>query len=143
MSITPDQITAALKKLGPSSPGALADHLHVEQSALMYHVRKMIGAKTLKAAGTTANRRIALPEQEIETATPPQERRAPAKGKKAKGGRKAKKARKARTPRTAEPLFIPTVDVDTNLVLVTGAGVQRFTEQQTLAVATLLAAHFE
>lgn len=142
MSITPDQITAALKKLGPSSPGALADHLHVEQSALMYHVRKMIGDKALKAAGTTANRRIALPEQEIETATP-QPRRAPAKGKKGKGARKVKKARKARTPRAAEPLFIPTVDVDTNLVLVTVDGVQRFTEQQTLAVATLLAAHFE
>lgn len=100
MSITKDQIIAALKKLGPVSPGELADHLEVEQSALGYHVKKMLDAGELKAAGKTSGRRIALPDQKFEEGdATPQEQRRP----------KKKAKRKASAPRRAAPAPRPAV----------------------------------
>lgn len=140
-------ILAGLKKVGPYSPGALAAHLEVEPGALGYHLKKLLDAKELKSAGTTANRRIALPDQQFEDET--DERTKPAKPRKPKARRGAAdkktrraKARKAPRPRAAE-LFLPACDADSRLVIVNGGAVQHFTEEQTAAIATLLAGHYE
>ena len=75
--------------------------------------------------------------------TPPQGRRE----NKKPGGKKrgARKAKKTRTPRAARPaeVFIPAVDADTRLVIVNGGPLLHFTEEQTVAIATLLANHYE
>jgi hypothetical protein len=144
MTISKEQITAALRKLGPSSPGALADHLQVERSALSPHIGAMLVAKELKAAGVTKSRRIALPDQKIyETTT----RSAPKKSKRAPA-KKPKKSRKkspARAPNAAaEPEVLPAFTADDRLVLVRGAQPPLiFSPADTQAIATLLCSHFE
>jgi hypothetical protein len=146
-SVTKEQITAALKKLGPSKPGEVADHLGADYSSGMkYTVKSMLDAGELKAIGATVSRRIALPDQKFDEAgAPPQERQKPAKRK---GGRKAKHARKPRSapaPRTSSAAavrFIPTVDADKRLHIINGSDPVSFSDAQTEAIATLLLQHY-
>lgn len=143
MSITKEQITAALQRLGPSAPRGVADHLGAEASALSHHVRAMLKDGELKAAGRTMDRVIALPDQKIEgtKSAPPQRR--PARKKKSK-------LRKGAAPSTPQPKpkpaddFIPAFTADARLVIVNGSTPpQIFTPQQTERMATLLASYFE
>lgn len=140
MSLNKDQITAALRKLGPSAIGTLADHLEVERSALQYHLK---GMPDLKYAGNRLNRVVALPDQKIDDSgdTPPQKRQA-----KARKGHRAKK-RDAPTPPArpaAAPAFIPAFTSDDRLVIVQGAEpAQIYSPEQTEGIATLLANYFK
>jgi DNA-binding Lrp family transcriptional regulator len=140
-----DDILAALKKIGPCAPAALAKQLGAEPSALAYHLKIMLDAGTIKAAGASAARRLALPEQEFGTGsspTPPQHRR---KARKSKGKSKHGKARRARKTPLASPAerFIPTVDAASRLVIVNGAEPLIFDEAQTTAIAALLFQHYK
>lgn len=141
-----DKITAALQKLGPCAPGALAQHLEVEASTLAYHVKKMLDEGTLKATGTTASRRLALPDQEL-TADNTAEPRPAKKHGKRKGHRTAKPAGKAspaaRTVARPGERFIPTVDMHSRLVIVNGGEPHIYTAEQTEAIAKLLFTHYE
>lgn len=133
-------ILTTLRKLGPSSPRTIVDKVGVEQSIVSYHLRQMVKAKELKAAGTTSSRVYALPDQKIEAApsAPPQRR------KKSKGNGKRAKP-KPRAPRTqpAAPLFLPAITEDWRLVIVTDGAPAVFTPEQTQAIADLLLTHFE
>lgn len=143
--ITPEEITVGLKKIGPTSPGALADHLHVELPALRYHLKKLLDAGTIKAQGTTANRRIAMPDQKFEEPNEPettkQTLRKPKKGKKAKKRKAAPAKQAARAP--AAERFIPTVDADSRLCIINGAEPMFFSEEQTEKIAELLFVHYK
>jgi DNA-binding transcriptional ArsR family regulator len=71
-----EQILAALKKLGPSSPGAIADHLETEAGKLSYHFKQLLDAGTMKATGSGRRRQLALADQAFaaaatEAAPPP------------------------------------------------------------------------
>lgn len=138
-----EQILAALKKLGPSSPGQVADHLGEASSSIGYHLKRMLDAGTIKAQGATSGRRIALPDQDF--GAPPS---APTKGKKKHRKAKHAKARKAPTPRaqraaTPAERFIPTVDAERRLVIVNAGEPLIFNDEQTAAIATLLFTHYD
>jgi ParB/RepB/Spo0J family partition protein len=66
-----DQILAALKKLGPSSPGQIAEHLGTEGTKLSTHFKALLDAGTIKATGVTRGRRLALPDQDLAAPAPP------------------------------------------------------------------------
>ena len=137
--ITKEQILAALKKLGPSSPTAIGNTLGAEPSSVGYHLRNMLKDKSVKAAGTSNDRLYALPEQPIEgvKAAPPQERR---KRKKA-GNRKGATPSRARA---ATPLYLPAFTAEQGMVIVQdGQAPQIFSPEQTQAIADLLLIHFE
>lgn len=137
--ISKDQILATLKQLGPSSPTAIANSMHAEASAIGYHLRSMLEAKTVKASGTSNNRVYALPDQKIESAPP-----APPRGRKKKGNGKRPKAKPAAPrARPAAPLFLPAITEDWRLVVVQESGHAVFTPEQTQAIADLLLTHFE
>jgi hypothetical protein len=93
-----EQILAALKKLGPSSPGQIADHLGTDGTKLGYHFKALLEAGTIKATGSTSTRRLALPDQDLATALPaqPRERTKRRKAKHAKRPRRASPQRAAR-----------------------------------------------
>lgn len=139
--ISKEQILAALKKLGPSSPTAIANSVGAEPSAISYHLRGMLEAKNLKAAGTSNNRIYALPDQDLEGAksAPPQ------RLKKSKGnGKRAQPKPRALRAQPAAPLFLPAITEDWRLVIVQQDGVHAvFTPEQTQAIADLLLTHFE
>lgn len=139
MSVTPEQIIAALKKIGPASPTAIAAQLQADKGAVGRQLRAMLGDQ-LNAAGKSRDRIYALPEQKLEGARSAPGARPKKPGKKKGGARKARKVRRARA--VAEPLFIPTVHAESRLVLVTDAPPLHFTEQQTVAIATLLGLHY-
>lgn len=128
-----EQILAALKKLGPSSPTAIANATGISPSLTGYHLRALLKDDQVKATGRSNDRVYALPDQKLDGA-PPQER-------------KRKKKRKAHAPRTraaaAKTTFLPTVDADRNLVLINDGTIARFNDAQTLAIATLLSQHYE
>jgi len=143
---TQDQITAALRKLGPCAPAALAAELGCKRDALMYHVRAMLAVRAVQLGGTRMNRVLALPDQEIAGASPPPpQRRKPSRKKKGSGAGSKPGARPARAARpAAEPFFIPAIDADGRLVCVNGSGDPVvFSSAQTERIATLLLKHFE
>jgi DNA-binding Lrp family transcriptional regulator len=125
-------ITAALKKLGPSSPRVIADETGIDPGALGFHLRTMAKAGTLTATGTTMNRVYTLVAGAAAPtrATPPQKR-----------SKKARKQKRART--AAVERFIPAIDADARLVIVNGAEPHIFNPEQTSAIAALLLGHFE
>lgn len=139
-----DKITAALRKLGPISPGELADHLGVSREALATPLKAMLDAGAVKATGVTKSRRIALPDQKFEStrSAPPQQRR-----KQHKRRRHGKAKRPQRAPRTTRPAaterFIPAMDAENGLVIVNGGEPVIFTPAQTQDIATLLLQHFK
>jgi len=139
--IAKEQILAALKKLGPSSPTAVANSLGAEPSAVGYHLRNMLAAKTIKAAGTTNNRVYALPDQDMQgvKSAPPQQRKKPAKrGNGARAG-----TPRARSAAPADS-FLPAYTADDRMVIVhQGEAAQIFSAEQTQAIADLLLDHFE
>lgn len=144
MTITADDITSALKKIGPCSPGKLAEELGVEQLPGLV-LKQLIEDETIKAAGAARGRRLALPDQKIEDAkgAPPQKRKKPRKGKKAKKPRKPQTRRAPPAARSAER-FMPMVDVERRLVVINGGAEPLiYTAEQTLAIATLLFNHYE
>lgn len=143
--ITQEEIIAGLKKIGPCRPGELADHLHLEHSALGYHLKKLLTAGAVKATGTSLARRFALLDQKFEEPTQPEtttQLRKPKKGKKAK-------KHKARKPQPAAPRaqsterFIPTVDADSRLHIINGGEPMSFDEDQTEKIAELLFVHYK
>jgi len=145
-----DQILAALKKRGaPMKPGDLAAALDVTTKTLRTHIAPLLEEGAVKAAGKTAGRFYGLPDMAFAAAesAPPQLRKPKkhaAKGKhKAKRRAKAQRAsaRPAAAPAQAER-FLATVDVNCNLVIVTGA-IHVFTEEQTEQIATLLFNHWK
>lgn len=148
-SNVPEQITAALKKLGPSAPRVIADSLGLEPSTVGYHIKEMLKAKTLQATGATLNRVIALPDQKIDAEITPPQRRKPSRKKKGNGAgyKKKPKARKARAPRATAPTpehpFIPAIDADMRLVCLNGGAPAVFSVAQTEKIATLLLQHFK
>jgi DNA-binding transcriptional ArsR family regulator len=141
-----EQILAALKKLGPSSPGAIADHLETEAGKLSYHFKQLLDAGTMKATGSGRRRQLALADQAFAAAAteaaPPQRRK---KHKKAKHAKPARRAAARRAPRAAVPAerFIPTVDAERRLVIVNGGEPLIFSDAQTEAIATLLFTHYD
>lgn len=143
--ITQEEIIAGLKKIGPCRPGELADHLHLEHSALGYHLKKLLEAGIVKATGTSNARRVALPDQKFEESTgpdaPPQRRQKRESHKKAKHPRKAPR-RTAPAARTAER-FVPTVDAELRLHIINGSDPVSFSEQQTADIAALLLQHYD
>jgi DNA-binding transcriptional ArsR family regulator len=136
-----EKILAALKKLGPSSPAAIAKETGEKASAIGHHLRAMQSDKTLKAAGLRRGRRYGLPDQDLAwpVSKPPSNARP--RGKR-------RKAAKPHTPRPA-PLqraaqrFIPVVDVDMRLCIINGGEPLIFDEAQTLKIAKLLFVHYE
>ena len=139
--INKEQILAALKKLGPSSPTAVANSMGAEPSAIGYHLRNMLAAKTIKAAGTSNSRVYALPDQDIEgvKSAAPQQRKKP--GKRRKGKRAA--APRARST-AALDAFLPAITAGLGLVICNGAQApQVFSPEHTQAIADLLLNHFE
>lgn len=154
--ITKEQITAALKKLGSVSPGELADHLEVDRAALGYHLKKLLDSGEVQAAGNSTARRVALPDQTIDTtpgAPPSSSNTRPAKKKKSKA-RAAKRSKKAssprapKTPAAAPPAaardFLTAITADSRLVIVNGAQAPLiFSEKESEQIAELCLAHFE
>lgn len=140
-----DKITAALTKLGPVSPGELADHLSVGSSKLGYHIKVMLDAGTLKASGSTGNRRIALPDQKLDPASTPPQRRKKATKAKAKPKRAAPKARAPQPAAAPAGDFLTAITADCRLVLFNPGSAKPLvlTEDQTERVAELMYAHFE
>jgi DNA-binding transcriptional ArsR family regulator len=145
--LTQDLVLAGLKKIGPCSPGNLADHLEVEPAALGYHLKKLLDANAIKANGRSNARRIALPDQKFdEAATPPPQQRKQQKARKPKGGRKTRQHRTPhRAAERAQPAerFIPAVDAQQRLVIVNGGEPLVFTDEQTSAIADLLLQHYK
>lgn len=143
MSDTKQQILAALRKLGPSSPLVIADKIGVAGSACGYHLRAMSAAGELKAQGKSNSRVYALPDQEFPAAGAPPQAQKPKKKKKAGKRGKAKKARATLT-RTTAPEFIPGLTADGGLVIVGHADAPlTFNPEHTSKLADLLLAHFE
>jgi len=139
--LKPEQILAALKTTGPISPGTLADRLEVSKSALDYHLKRMIEAGTVKAAGVTKSRRVALPDQKFDAAEAPPQEHKRSKKKKHKG--KTRKARAAKPTPAPRGDFTPAITADLRLVLIDGTQpAQIFQEEQTTAIAELLFQHF-
>lgn len=129
-----EQILAALKKLGPSSPGVIANSTGIEPSLCGYHLKTLRAAGAITATGRTSGRVYALAGGEGggKTASPPLRRK------------KKRKYRKAKRPRAAmAQMFIPALDGETRLVIVRGAAPQIFSPEETKAIATLLLQHFE
>jgi DNA-binding transcriptional ArsR family regulator len=129
-----EQILAALKKLGPSSPGHLAEHLGATSAVLKPHFRALLDAGAIKAAGVTKSRRLALPDQDLDGLrdagrAPPQPR-------------KAKKP-KSRKPRHAKRALHPHGRRALAPVIVNGAEPHIFNEEQTAAIASLLFQHYD
>jgi DNA-binding Lrp family transcriptional regulator len=142
-----EQILAALKKLGPTSPGALEDHLGASHAGLGRHLKEMLDAGTIKAAGVTKSRRLALPDQDFGDKPAPPQRRKPKQHAK-RGQRKAAKKAPARprapyAPQPAAERFIPAVDAASRLIIVNGAEPLIFTDTQTEAIASLLFQHYK
>lgn len=145
-----DQILAALKKLGhPVSPGALADHLHVDAKSHGFRtgIKAALKGGTAIAQGKTAGRRIALPGMKFDEAPAQAKKTKAPKHHKAKAGHKKKRRAPARrAERTAEVTterFIPTVDVASRLVIVNGGEPLIFSDEQTEAIASLLFQHYD
>jgi hypothetical protein len=142
--ITKDQIAAALRKLGPSTPAALATELDATRNTLQYHLKAMLADKAVHAAGNRLNRVVALPDQKIEGA-PPQSRKPPRRKKKSNGtAKKTKRAPRAARTSTPEAVFIPAIDAECRLVCINGGAAPTvYSEAQTQRIATLLLKHFE
>lgn len=140
MSDTNQQVLAALKKLGPSKPREIVDHIGADQAAVKKALKELLAAGDVKASGKTTGRIYALPGQEFQAADAPQQRKQK-KGGKRKAGKKTRTTRPR--PAAAADAFLPTVDADRNLVLINDAAVTRFNDAQTLAIATLLSQHYE
>lgn len=136
-----EQILAALKKLGPSSPSVIADNIGADPGRVGYYARQMIEAKAIKAAGTSGDRVYALPDQKIEgvRAAPPQNGKKPRKSGKPQAAKPARKG--AAAPNDS---FLPAFTADQRLVLVQdGQSAQVFSVERTSAIADLLLNHFE
>lgn len=142
MAITKDQILAGLKKVGPCSPGELADHLGVDRIAIRDRLKELIDAKQVKAIGITKSRRVALPEQEFSDSpsAPPQRHRAPPK-KRTKAA--ARKPRRAKRKKKANGAFLPALTAEGGIVLIGSGAPQVLTPAQTDAIVKLVFAHFE
>lgn len=141
-----EQILAALKTLGASSPRALADHLKVEPGKLSYHLRALLAEKSIQASGTTAGRLYALPGQKMDGAAPPSGKK---RKKKAKGKRRKTAGRTARAPATAPAAegatgFLAAFTADSRMVVLDGAAPpQIFAADKTNAIADLILTHFK
>jgi hypothetical protein len=96
-------ILAALKKLGPTSPGTLEDHLGASHAGLGRHLKEMLDAGTIKAAGVTKSRRLALPDQDFADKPAPPQRRKPKKHAKRGQRKAAQKAPHAPAPPRRSP----------------------------------------
>lgn len=120
-----EQIRSALKKLGPTPPVRIADHINVEIKKASYHMRGMLAAGELKAAGTSMDRRYALPDQKLP------------------GASAKHKPKKDAQPKAQAPLFLPALTEDYRLVVVQDGGHHIFDQEQTQALADLLLTHFE
>lgn len=129
MSSKKDEILAAIKKLGPSSPTQVANSTGMDPSLAGYHLRAMAKAGTLTATGKTTGRLYAIGDGKAATRSTPQKGKKPPKAPRAK-------------PAEAER-FIPAIDSDNRLVLVNGSEPLHFTAPQTEAIAALLLQHFE
>lgn len=136
-----DKIIAALKKLGPRAPAAIANEIAESSSKVGYHMRAMAEAKELKASGNGRGRIYGLPDQDLARpeGPPPQQRRAPSHKSRRKTPVKRMRALAAR----AAERFIPVVDAERRLYIINGADPVAYTEVQTLAIATLLQQHYE
>ncbi len=134
-----EQILAALKKLGPSSPGVIADKIGVADSACGYHLRVLAAAGELKVQGKSNSRRYALPDQEFEAAdAPPQDRKPRKKTKQ----RKSANTRTTRARPAAEPEIIAAITHDARIVLIENGAVKTYSPQQSSAIADLVLTHF-
>lgn len=135
-----EKILAALRKLGPRAPTAVANEIGESSSKVGYHMRAMAEVKELKASGNGRARIYGLPDQDLARPeeAPPQQRRATAR----KPRRKTAAKKAAPAARTAER-FIPVVDAERRLYIINGAEPIAYNESQTLAIATLLQQHYE
>lgn len=136
--IDKEQILAALKKLGPSSPTTIANTMNAEPGVIGYHLRNLLAAKAVKAAGASNSRVYALPDQDLAGAKTASQRR---KAKKA--AKRAAPQPRAPLPRPAAALFLPAFTEDSRLVIVHDAGHTLYTPEQTQSLADLLLNHFE
>jgi hypothetical protein len=98
----------------------------------------MLEEKAVIAGGKGRGRVYGLPDQKLDDAAPPQER----KRQKPRQHRKAHRARQAPAPRAAER-FVPTVDADLRLHILNGGAPVSFDGPQTEAIATLLLQHYK
>jgi hypothetical protein len=133
-----EKILAALKKLGPSAPGAIAKEISEKPEHVGYHMRAMAVAKALKAGGAGRARHYALPDQDLAGhKAPPQRDSAPRKP-----AAKPRAAAPAAATRPAER-FIPVVDAEKRLYIINSGEPLSFNEAQTLKIAELLFVHYE
>jgi hypothetical protein len=145
-----ETIAAALRKLGPSSPLQISEHLKLDGAKVRHQLRAMLDAKTLKAAGKARGRIYGLPDQDLgKTDTGPAKKSGKAKGgKKRKAARRKTPQRKTRTVRKSrapkpEP-FLASITGDHRLVLNgRAAKPEIFTPEQTSHIATLILHNFE
>jgi DNA-binding Lrp family transcriptional regulator len=145
-----EQILAALKKLGPSSPGQIAEHLGTEGTKLSTHFKALLDAGTIKATGVTRGRRLALPDQDLAAPAPPPAARAhqapQGEARQAaaprQGPERAARRSSARERPAPAERFIPAVDKDARLIIVNGGEPHIFSEAQTEAIASLLFQHY-
>ena len=143
---TKSQVTAALKKLGPSKPREIADHAGLDPQVLKKTLKALLAAGEVKARGKTAGRVYALSGQDFgeeKSATPPLRRKK--RRKTAKGRKKRKSA--IRRPRAAASLageFIAGVMADGGVVIVGHSPAPLiFSPAQALKLADLFFRHFE
>lgn len=141
MAITKDQILAGLKKVGPCSPGELADHLQAERSVVGHHLRGLIDAKQVKAIGVTNSRRVALPDQQFSDSPSAPQRHRSAPKKRAKAT--ARKPRRAKRKKKANGAFLPALTAEGGIVLIGEGAPQVLSPAQTDAIVKLVFAHFE
>jgi len=128
-----EQILAAVKKLGPSSPLQISDHTGLSSSLCGYHLRGLVEAGLVKATGSTASRKY-----EAIDGAPPQDRKPPAKRKKKRASKKPRAAR----PRPAESEFIAAVTHDARIVVIDGNAIKTYSPEQSSAIADLALTHF-
>lgn len=141
--VTAEQVTAALKKLGPSSPVAIANSLQTETHRVAYRLKVMLGEKAVHAAGTGNSRIYGLPDQKLEGAGTPPQKRSSSKKRKSKRKGSARKTR-AESPATPAGDFTTALTADHRLVVIDGAQpAQIFSAGQTEEIATLICTAFK
>ena len=142
--LTKEQITAALRKLGPSSPDALATELGCARPALQYHLKAMLGDKTITNSGTRLSRIVALTEQKLAAAPTPPSTGAWRRRRKTTAPAR-REAPAPSSPRTTSPLEVIHPGDRRRLPpgVVNGAQALVYTALQTETIAQLLLQHFK
>lgn len=139
-----DTIIAALRKLGPAGPKAIAAKAGISKHLARTALELLSAEGEVKSTGNGRGLLFALKDQEFGAPAPKNQ---PAKrkkhGKKKSGGKAKRRRRAPEQPVRIAQEFHAAVDAKNCIVILVDGHAHRYTPEQSLAIAELAFMHFE